>query len=116
MKGLSLNFMKKIERVNIHNEYIYMRTKDIIEDEIPNKLYLYAGLAIKEYRTLGTSVRKKVTPVHSELLEVPISKMPSFAKRIPNGTIGVEVTKKQFHILLTEAHEDPVSLFLFDPE
>lgn len=105
--------MNKAEETLIHNEYIYMRTKDYIVEDNTEKLYLYAGLVIKQYETTDKEVNKKVIPVHSDLLEVEVSDIPPFTKEIPSGTVSWELTKKQFHKLLTKSHEDSAALFIF---
>ncbi|PLR72234.1 hypothetical protein [Bacillus sp. UMB0728] len=105
--------MERANRITVHNEYIYMRTKDYIFEGETQKLYLYAGLVIKQYSTTDTEINKKVIPVHSDLIEGEVSAMPTYAEEIPSGTFSFDLTKKQFHKLLTKAHEDPATLFIF---
>ncbi|KOP81497.1 hypothetical protein ACFFHH_13060 [Cytobacillus solani] len=64
------------------NEYLYTRTKSIIKERNKEEiLFLHAALIIKKYRMDSDSkIFKSMKPIYSELIELPISKMPEYTK------------------------------------
>lgn len=93
--------------------YYYTRTKNILEEEEKKELFLFAGLTKKEFQILGSNVRKKVTPLKSKVIEIPLEDMPEYAKNIPVGTIMKKISKDQFETLFDESERDYTILFTF---
>lgn len=96
-------------------EYLYARTKSIIKERNKEEIiFLHAGLTLKKYQVVGKSkTLTSVIPVFSELIEVPISKTPEYAKSLKVGTIGIDMNRKEFYRLLQEAQNDRKTLFTF---
>ncbi|KQL18431.1 hypothetical protein [Cytobacillus solani] len=97
------------------NEYLYTRTKSIIKERNKEEiLFLHAALIIKKYRMDSDSkIFKSMKPIYSELIELPISKMPEYTKLLKVGTIGIDMKKEEFYRLLQEAKNDIEALFTY---
>jgi len=54
-----------------HEKYYYTRTKNIVPGDTGPELFLFAGLVKELEQPLGDSIRKKTTPILSEMLEEP---------------------------------------------
>lgn len=106
---------KKEMNYLVWNEYLYARTKSIIKKR--NKediIFLHAGLTLKKYQVVENSkTLTSVIPVFSELIEVPISKTPEYAKSLEVGTIGIDMKREEFYLLLQDAKNDIEALFTF---
>lgn len=99
--------------MNNQKKYYYTRTKSIEIENGREILFLFAGLTEKQYQPLGKSIRKKVIPVFSKLIEPPLDQAPLYTFRIPIGTYTIEINKKEFETLLTEAQRDYHELFRY---
>lgn len=106
---------KKMGYILWRDEYVYTRTKSIIKEKNKEKLlYLHAALIIKKYQTDSDwNIYKSVNPIFSELIEVPISKTPEYAKSLEVGTIGIDMKREEFYLFLQEAQNDIEALFTF---
>lgn len=94
-----------------YTEYFYTRTKNI--DQGNNELFLFVGLTKKTYQTLGISTRKKVEPILSEVKEMSAADSPNKYNLIPEGTVIVEVTEKEFEGLVQTSKENVDRLFFY---
>lgn len=106
---------KKMDYILWNDEYLYTRTKSIIKERNKEEIiFLHAGLTLKKYQVVGKSkTLTSVIPVFSELIEVPISKTPEYAKSLEVGTIGIDMRREEFYLLLQEAQNDIEALFTF---
>lgn len=115
-KNDSNNSRTKTYHVRIYSEYIFTRTKDIIEDEHNQKIvFLFVGLTHRKYHELGVTVRKQVIPAFSKVVEASLKNIPEFAVNIPEGTIREKIKKEEFEELLQRANEDYRTLFFYNP-
>ena len=115
-KNGSNNPRAKTYHVRIYSEYIYTRTKDIIEDEHNQKIvFLFVGLTHRRYHELGVTVRKQVIPAFSKVVETSLKNIPHYAVNIPEGTIREKINKEEFEELLKKANEDYRTLFYYTP-
>ena len=98
------------------NEYVYTRTKSIIKERNKeNILFLHTALIMKKYqKDTDTKILKSVKPIFGELIEVPISKMPDYAKSLKEETLVIKLNRKEFYRLLQEAQNDIEALFTFE--
>lgn len=62
---------------------------------------------------INSKIFKSVKPICSELIELPITKMPNYAKSLKVGTIGIDMKRIEFYRLLKEAQNDTEALFTF---
>lgn len=93
--------------------YIYTRTKNIVEEDSKTILFLFAGLTEKHTQYLGGSFRKRVVPIHSELIEVPLNEAPIYTEDIPIGTFTFELNAIEFERLHYIAKKQPKKFFLY---
>lgn len=96
-----------------YEKYYYTRTKNVVPSETGPELFLFAGIVKELEQPLGDSIRKKTTPIVSEMIEEPFHSCKAIYKELPNETVLLEITYAECQELVRLTKVDLQSFFLF---